>query len=176
MKKSIKGGSSLETQSKSKIRIKMGQIEVEFEGSESFLKKELPELLAAVSNLYNKTSPSSQEADVDTEDKHRLADPPKIQLTTSNIAAKLTCNSGTDLIKAAAAHLAIMKNKNTFTRKEILSEMKSATNYFNKSYVGNLTPYLNTLIKQKVLNENATGMYSLTANSLKEMRIIIGQE
>ncbi len=32
----------------SKIRIKLGPIEVEYEGSESFLKEELPYLLAAV--------------------------------------------------------------------------------------------------------------------------------
>ena len=32
----------------SKIKIKMGPLEVEFEGSEAFLKAELPDLLAAV--------------------------------------------------------------------------------------------------------------------------------
>jgi hypothetical protein len=33
----------------SKIRIKLGAIEVEYEGSEQFLKEELPQLLTAVS-------------------------------------------------------------------------------------------------------------------------------
>ena len=35
----------------SKIKIKMGLLEVEFEGSEAFLKAELPDLLAAVETL-----------------------------------------------------------------------------------------------------------------------------
>jgi hypothetical protein len=36
----------------SKFKIKLGQIELEYEGSEEFLTKELPELLAAVSKLF----------------------------------------------------------------------------------------------------------------------------
>ena len=40
----------------SKIRIKLGPIEVEYEGSEAFLKEELPQLLTAVSDLYSKSN------------------------------------------------------------------------------------------------------------------------
>ena len=40
----------------SKIRIKLGAIEVEYEGSEQFLKEELPQLLTAVSELYAKSA------------------------------------------------------------------------------------------------------------------------
>ena len=39
----------------SKIRIKLGPIEVEYEGTESFLKEELPQLLEAVANLYKQS-------------------------------------------------------------------------------------------------------------------------
>ena len=35
-----------------KMRIKMGPIEIEYEGSEDFLKQELTDLLSAVSKLY----------------------------------------------------------------------------------------------------------------------------
>lgn len=42
----------------SKIRIKLGAIEVEYEGSESFLKEELLALLSAVSDLYQRSNPS----------------------------------------------------------------------------------------------------------------------
>lgn len=44
----------------SKIRIKMGPIEVEYEGSENFLKEELPELLGTVSNLYKESGLQSK--------------------------------------------------------------------------------------------------------------------
>jgi hypothetical protein len=36
----------------SKIKIKMGAIEIDYEGSEEFLKEELPSLLKTVSDLY----------------------------------------------------------------------------------------------------------------------------
>jgi hypothetical protein len=39
----------------SKIRIKLGDIEVEYEGAESFLKDELPALLNAVSKLHHES-------------------------------------------------------------------------------------------------------------------------
>ena len=45
----------------SKIRIKMGFIEVEFEGSEQFLKEELPDLLTGVSQLHSKSSLASED-------------------------------------------------------------------------------------------------------------------
>lgn len=164
----------METQSISKIRIKMGQIEVEFEGTESFLKKELPDLLAAVSNLYNKTNPIEELGDKG--DSPNKADQRTVQLTTSNIAAKIKCKSGSDLAKAAAAHLAMVKQKNTFTRNDILSEMKNANPYYKQNYSSNLSKILNTLIKQEILNENAKDLFSLSAKYLAEMGTLIGRQ
>lgn len=152
----------------------MGQIEVEFEGTESFLKKELPDLLAAVSNLYNKTNPIEELGDKG--DSPNKADQRTVQLTTSNIAAKIKCKSGSDLAKAAAAHLAMVKQKNTFTRNDILSEMKNANPYYKQNYSSNLSKILNTLIKQEILNENAKDLFSLSAKYLAEMGTLIGRQ
>jgi hypothetical protein len=40
-----------------KIKIKLGEIEVEYEGSEAFLKLELPDLIRMGANLYEATNP-----------------------------------------------------------------------------------------------------------------------
>ena len=44
----------------SKIRVKMGEVEVEYEGAQEFLKTELPSILDAVFKLYEAGAPLSQ--------------------------------------------------------------------------------------------------------------------
>jgi len=65
----------------SKIKIKLGAIEVEYEGSESFLKEELPQLLSAVSDLYAKS-------------RAALEPPSSSQNTSANPPAGLNTNAG----------------------------------------------------------------------------------
>src|SRR4051812_47079880 len=93
----------------SKIKIEMGPIKVEYEGTQSFLKKELPELLSAVSKLYGesaKRSPSSS-----GHDKFSDGRSPGRFGTTGSIASRLKVASGPNLILAAAAHLVMDQDK-----------------------------------------------------------------
>lgn len=151
----------------SKIRIKMGPIEIEFEGSEDFLKSELPTLIANVSALY-------QSADIPEDDATSGTAPPSsqgsdLQLSTNSIAAKLHCKSGPELAVAAAAHLTLVAGKQVFTRKELLDEMKTASGYYKSSYMSNLTKTLNQLVKSK-FNEPSNGKYALTAAAAADIR------
>src|SRR5690348_16260150 len=94
----------------SKIKIKVGPVEVEYEGSEEFLKNELAELLSSISKLYRESGASSQ--------------PPTPPAgngigsigTTGAIAVKLQASSGSDLALAAAARLYLGHQKASFTR------------------------------------------------------------
>ena len=79
-----------------KLRIKMGAVEVEYEGSDDFLKKELPELLKAVPELHANAADEPE-----SEDKPDDLDPDKgrarrAKLSTSTAAAKLGSKSGSD--------------------------------------------------------------------------------
>lgn len=153
----------------SKIKIKMGPIEIEYEGSEEFLKKELPALLEAVSDLYNKSAPqqmTTQES-VDSGSLGAAAAPTNgtVQGTTSTLAAKLGGSTGPDLAMTAAARLTFVLNRDTFTRKELLDEMKTATAYYKPTYSGNFTATLTRLVKENKLMESAKNTYSLSADS-----------
>jgi len=147
----------------SKIRIKIGAIEVEFEGSEQFLKKELPDLIKTVSELY-KTSSIPDEED----NSSGGGAPPKIEMSTGSIATKLGCESGSDLAVAAAAHLTFVKNTPVFKRKDLLSEMKKASAFYKGSYSGNLTKILNQLLKSE-FNEPSSGSYALSAKTKESL-------
>lgn len=154
----------------SKINIKLGPIEVGYEGSESFLKDELPALLKAVSELYQ-TSKNSLAAEESQEAQPKDAAPKngKLQATTGSIAAKLGVKSGPDLILAAAARLTLVQGNETFSRQRLIEEMKTASAYHKASYVKNLSAYLNVLVKDGKLNEPTQGNYALTASTLKDL-------
>lgn len=148
----------------SKVRIKAGSIEIEFEGSEEYMKEELPslvELLYSLSPAYASTDeePSIElQASTDTSKQ-------KIQMTTNTIAAKLNVKKDGELLLAACAHLALVKGIDTYTRANVLAEMRLATSYFKSTMTKNLSSTFKALVKQGKILETATDTYALHANT-----------
>lgn len=157
----------------SKIRVRMGEIEVECEGTESFLKNELPNLLSAVSRLYGE---SGQKAAVNKRHEAggaagtRGESEGTIKGTTATLAGRLKVKSGNDLILAAAAHLTFVANSAEFSRQDLLDQVRGATGYFKDSYSKNLTNYLNSRVKAGQLMEPRTGHYALSAGEVERLR------
>ncbi|MFC1538649.1 hypothetical protein ACFL6H_04435 [Candidatus Latescibacterota bacterium] len=155
-----------------KIKIKLGPIEVEYEGTEKFLKEELTDLIKTVIDLYqvNNILINSNDTGKDLETEVFSATKTKtFQYSTQSIAAKLSCKKATDLILAAATKLTLVDGKETFMRQELLDEIKTAPSYYKNSYNKNLTSSLNSMLKNDKLNEPKSNTYALTAASKKEM-------
>ena len=152
----------------SKIRIKIGPIEVEYEGSQEFMKKELPELIRTVSELYSASNLGGEG------NEGSGAGGQDIQMSIKAIATKLSCKSGADLAIAAAAHLTLVKKTKIFSRKTLLAEMQTASSYYKSSYSANLTTTLNSLLKSK-FNEPKSGNYALTEGTKEELRSKLDQ-
>jgi hypothetical protein len=55
----------------SRIKIKVGAIEVEYEGEEKFIKDELPSLIKTVAALHEQTGPMPPPADSDDKKSRR---------------------------------------------------------------------------------------------------------
>jgi hypothetical protein len=163
----------------SKLRLKLGPIEVEYEGEEKFLKDELPNLLRAVLELQKSAKgwkledDSTTNGDADNGDADKAADT-RIQMSTGSIASKLGCKSGPDLLFAACAHLALVKGMGSYPRKEILKEAKTATAFYNQSVRANLTSHLNSLVKGDKLNETSTGVFAVQAKALTDIKAKLG--
>jgi hypothetical protein len=150
----------------SKLRIRIGEVEIDYEGTEEFLKQELPQLLKTAMELHKASgaTPSSGGNTKKEELAAGRASGAVLSLTTASIAAKLGSKSGSDLLTAAAAHLALVKKKEPFTRQQLLDEMQSATSYYKTSYSANLSKYMKTAIqKDGPLSETATNAYALKA-------------
>jgi hypothetical protein len=148
----------------STVRIKAGSIEVEFEGSEEYMKDELP---ALVELLYSLSPADDSDEEEEAVELQATADTSKqkLQMTTNTIAAKLKAKKAGDLILAACGHLALVKGATTYTRSNILAEMKLATNYYKATMNKNLSGSLKTLVNQNKLLETATDTYAMDAKT-----------
>ena len=147
----------------------MGSIELEYEGEERFLKEELPDLLGTVKKLGDVRARAEGKAGSETEEP-AAAGSHQQSLSTSVIASRLNCRQGADLIEAAAFYLIGVLKKETFSRDELIREMRSAKAFFKKSYVNNLSNYLKQLISGQRLNEVGTDIFSVPHDVLKQLK------
>lgn len=156
----------------SKLRVKVGDVEVDYEGAEEFLKQGLPELLKNAVELRRVVD------DLNSTSKGGNRVPPSEgggsngipTLTTGAIAGRLGVKSGSELLKAAAAHLALVKKVVPFSRQQLLAEMQTATSYYKKSQSNNLTRYIDSALqKDGFLSETATNAYALNASASADL-------
>lgn len=162
----------------SSIRIKLGPIEVEYEGSEEFLKEELPELLSAIAELHRASglgaSPSppgeATEGSVPPPTAGGTAVTTLSGMTTGTIAARLKAKSGRGLITAAAAKLELVDGKSNYTRQQLLEEMQTASGYYKQSYRKSLTSYLHGAVKADLLREVSKDTYALASAESENLR------
>lgn len=146
-----------------KLRIRMGDVEVDYEGTEDFLKQEVPALLKTTLELQKASGGgdgASRSRDIHTGVKGDSKVP---SLTTGGIAAKLKAKSGSELLLAAAGHLTLVAKKESFTRQELLKEMQTASAYYKKTYSNNFSTYLNRASTDNTLSETAANTFALSA-------------
>ncbi len=158
----------------SKIRVKVGSIEVEYEGTQEYIKNGLQDLLETL--LSALPEDQFEEKIESIEPLPETTDPSakKIEMTTNTIAMRLNVKSASDLIIAACAHLTFVKGAATYTRGNILAEIKEANNYFKKSYTNNLSKSLGSLVKSDKLIERSKDTYSLSSSEKSRLEKELG--
>jgi hypothetical protein len=163
-----------------KIRIKLGDVEIDFEGEEAYFKEEVPIFLSDLSKLLKDTIPAkiSETPKTMTTTFQAKAHTPSIDeiKTTSTIAQKIKVKSGLDLILAAAIKFTLNDGKETFNRDEILKEMQTATAFYKSSFNNNATKYLKNLVRSGKLRQNATHIFALSPETKIELREKLGLE
>jgi hypothetical protein len=147
-----------------KLKLKLGALEIEFEGSEEFITTGLMPLVEALQKVEVPDLPSPEPATKGGAHKHADA-----TITTSTIAQKLGAASGRDLVLAAIARLLIVKQGEHASRLEILKEMRGAKSYFKRSYNNNLTKTLGALTTSGKFNDLGGDNYSLSAAARQEL-------
>jgi hypothetical protein len=159
----------------SKLRIKFGAIEIDYEGTDEFIKTDLMPLLIALQDLQLEPSidDNNDQEDDASDDNGSSADGDG--MSTSSIAQKLNASTGPDLVKAAVAYLTFSKKKVVMTRKEILKEMKSAEHVYKQTFGNNLGASLSSLVTSKVLNPQGAGSYSLNKPAREALEALLAK-
>lgn len=160
-----------------KIRLKIGQLEIEYEGRASFLQDDLLNLMEKMVGFYaeHKAAIPADPPTAQTNGAGSIGSTGDFDHSTNTIATHLGAKTGPDLAIAAAAHLELVKKKGTFTRKEIIHEMKSAATYYKGIMLGNLTKSLNYLVKNNRLNQVDKGVFALSAPEKKVLETKLAQ-
>ncbi|WP_339862833.1 hypothetical protein [Thalassospira alkalitolerans] len=156
----------------SKIKIKMGSIEIEYEGSSDFLKQEIFDLVEAVSKLHQVSHDDGLNSLIKGPEyiENLAGVGEKIEGSCNEIAKKLSAKNGTELIFAASSKLYFVDCKERFTYEEIRSEMNSASNYVNEAMKKNFAQNLKSVVKQDRLKDLGGKTYSLAAAKIDETR------
>lgn len=163
------------TDDKTKFRIKLGAAEIEYEGSADALKEvvmpAVSRMLELVQDHADLQRPiTTIQSDVAAPVALPVAHQPKASaLTTNTIATKLGASTATDLAIAASARLILFDGRETFTRDELLKEMKAAPTFYKATMSNNLSSTLKTLTKADRLRLVAADTFSLSSQEKQQL-------
>jgi hypothetical protein len=158
---------------RTKLRVKLGAAEIEYEGGTEFLKLEvmptIGKMLQLVETEADLRKPQLQlPSDVKRTD---IAVPQSFSgieaLSTNTLAVMFSAESATDLAIVAAARLIMFGDSAAVNRQQILDEMRTAPAYFKKSYVNNHSNTLRILVKADRLRLVANDSYTLSPKERK---------
>lgn len=169
------------TDNTTKLRVKIGAAEIEFEGNSEFLKNEVMPTIGKMLHIVERKtdlpdSPKLLPSNTKPSDTEIITHDSELsQLTTSTIAGMINAGSATDLALAASARLILFGSQDPITRQQILDEMKSATAYFKKTFINNHSNTLKTLVKADRLRLVADDAYTLSPKERKEIEAKISK-
>lgn len=161
----------------SKLKIKMGHIEFEYEGDAQFDMDAIKGLFTHLESFVGVTpaaafdsSPAAADHAGASNGSAEGGDQELINLAANTVAARLNVKTGSDLAIAAAATLQLSQGLESFTRKQLLEAMQSAKTYYKTSMGSNLTKTLDVLISSKRVNSLSNNEMSLSASEIASLR------
>jgi len=133
---------------KSKLRIRLGAVELEYEGDVSFTKEDVTALIDKMVDLAGaRRELQAPEVAAESNGKPIQLPPNAVcsfNHSTNTIATLLDAKSGGDLVMAAVAHLSLVKGLDTVKRSEIAAEMQAAK-FLQTDHVEQFEPLAETV-------------------------------
>jgi hypothetical protein len=163
-----------------KIHLRAGEVELSLETESPLAVSDIKEFISQVQELAQSLAPEPDDTaplaptngsngTVSSTTAPLMLEHTNPQLHVNSVADRLAVKSGPDLVIAAAAYLQIVEGKKSFTRKELLEAMKSATSHYNQNIGSNLSAALKSLSGSK-LNQLNNGTYALKSHELAALR------
>jgi len=169
-----------------KIHLRAGEVELTLETESPLAVSDIKEFISQVQELAQSLAPEPDDtAPLTTSSGYNgtgsgsttaplLLEHTSPQLHVNSVADRLSVKGGPELVIAAAAYLQVVEGKQSFSRKELLETMKSATSYYNQNIGSNLSAALKSLSGSK-LNQLNNGTYALKSHELAALRSQIAE-
>jgi hypothetical protein len=156
-----------QNQEKTKLRVRLGAAEIEYEGGTQFLKDEVMPTVGKILSMVQDRADLQRPLPAITQvDGVPVIVPPSAAgqsgHSTNTIATLIQAKTGGDLVIAAAARLILVEGKESATRAELLDEMRSAKTFYKTTMNNNLTKTLKHLAKEDRLRLVGNNMYALS--------------
>lgn len=163
----------------SKLKIKMGHIEFEYEGDANFDAESTKDLFSHLESLVGVTPAAAFDASstlpaTAPSDAPSSASP--LNYSPNTIAAKLNATTGSNLVLAAAAYLQLVNGNESFKRQDLHDAMKGAKSYYKANMGGNLSKMIASLISSGRINELSNSEFSLSAAEQNSIRTRLAAE
>ncbi len=166
---------------KTRLRVKLGAAEIEYEGGAATLEKVIMPTVARMIDMV--------ESHADLQGPHapiqiEQSKTPAPQLASNSydhssntIAVSMNASSASELTIAACAHLVFVKKKERFSRKEMLNEMRGAPSFFNSNMPGNHTKTLATLVDNRRLHlvDAQNMLFALSNDERRNLEQVLAQ-
>ena len=154
------------------VRFKIGDLELEYRGSSSFIEDGLMELFEKALSYRNFQGKRPRQAAERTADQSEESSPRQVEsdISLATMISRLGAETGPDVVFMAAAHLVICQGMSRFSRADILKNAKLAEGYYKKSISSNLTSYLGRLLRDGRLSQYSDSSYSLPASQRQSVQ------
>ena len=157
------------TDNTTKLHVEIGDFSISYEGPADLLEERLTPLVREILSIGLEGSGAVRRESRKQEARSASEEDPPVGAdlatgvvgTLNNVAAKLDCKTGPELIVATAAFLTFgAKAMQRFGRKDLLDEMKMSS-YYKASFSSNMSTYLQRLVKKQELTEAGKNVYQL---------------
>jgi hypothetical protein len=106
-------------------------------------------------------------------DKPAVQPTPRDSIRT--VIERLDATSGSDILKAAAISLTLLKGIVTFSREELLEEAALAAGYWRKKYASDAKLLVDYLVSSEILIEAVEGGFNLNPKEERRAAELLGQ-
>jgi len=158
-----------------KLQLRAGDVELVYESDAPIAVSDVRDFILQVQDLAQAIGQPVPQTTFDNEEEVSVQPKPlmlehsKVDLHLNTIADRLSVKNSADLAIAAAAYLQLVEGKESFTRREWLAAMQTATNFYNQNMSSNFSKTVGRLNGSKV-NQLSNDKFALKSTELADLR------
>ncbi len=153
-----------------KLRLKVGPIEIEYDGDIRGANADVMALVEAAADVYRRKGLANGDRVPRTIDVPPETGRLRISGSAASIASRLNCISGPELIIAAAAWLTFVEGEEWFEATQLLAVMKQASAHYALGYEDTLADDIRGLVRSGKLEEISEDLYTLSAMMRRQLQ------